>query len=311
MYSRVTFGVAVEDVAFGVAVFGGSLRPVVEPAVDFGLYVAGQFRDRTDSFVTTDVLRHLHVVVIRVSAFHRLDAPVEFHVVLIDEKERAVAVQPDGGLAFSRMVFSGGPFVPVVDIQEFGVGLQGVLPAFLEIDSVVHRVLYGFPEPGYIGRFGHVVFVQFRFAVLFRPRFADSDAFAFDHRDRMLGRCDGGLFAFAFVGRKQFFGFHIFDPGIGHIISETPVIFGSDETLVGPFVVAPPHRAQREEVFHVVGIVRIIFSGIVRVAVMRIVFVSHGVFVVVQIRIRRILSVGVVFRGAVIEQQRFAVPVEP
>ena len=71
--------------------------------------IAGQLRDGPNALVAPDVLGHLHVVVVGVSALHRLDAAVELGVVLVDEEVRGVAAHEVG-----RSALRAGWYLPAV-----------------------------------------------------------------------------------------------------------------------------------------------------------------------------------------------------
>ena len=73
MQTAVALVVAVDRVADRVAVLDVDACPVGEIAVDLDRVQAAQLRDRADALVAADVLGHLHVVVVGVAAFHRLD----------------------------------------------------------------------------------------------------------------------------------------------------------------------------------------------------------------------------------------------
>ena len=127
----------------------------------------------------------------------------------------------------------------------------------------------------------------------------------------MLCRSYSRLFTFTVVQRQQLFRLHRFNFGIRQTVSETPIVFRSDESFSGPFVIAPPHGPKREEILYIVRIVFVILFRIVRIAIVRIVLVGHRILIVMQVGVRCILSVGIVFRTTVVKQQRLTVPIEP
>ncbi len=165
--------VAVRGVAGRVAVFDRAVRPVVEGAVNFDISQPLQLGNGAHTLVAPDVLRHLHVVIVGVPALHRVDAAVELGVVLVDESVVAFAPHERVGFAFLGVVLAGGPLVPVVDVEELGIGGEGLVPPRLEIDAVAFRVLDGLAEPGHVCGHGQVIFVQFRLFVFAGPALAD------------------------------------------------------------------------------------------------------------------------------------------
>ena len=116
---------------------------------------------------------HLHVVVVGVTALHRLDGAVELGIVLVDEEVRALAAHEGERLPCGRLILARRPFVPVVDVQKLRIGLDRLVPPLLEIDPVALGVLDGLAQPGHVGGNRQVELVQWRFAVLPGPGFSD------------------------------------------------------------------------------------------------------------------------------------------
>ena len=68
--------------------------PVREISIDRDFTDAPVLRNRSHSLIATDVLRHLHVVVVRVATLHRLNRAVELCIILVYEDERILAAKP-------------------------------------------------------------------------------------------------------------------------------------------------------------------------------------------------------------------------
>ena len=113
----IAVGIAMGSVAPGIAVLDLNLCPVSKVTVDRHAVVALVLRNRTYSLVATDVLSHLHVVVVSVATLHRRDCPVELGIVLIHEHERVLPSQPSD----LTVVLAGSPFVPVIEVDELRV----------------------------------------------------------------------------------------------------------------------------------------------------------------------------------------------
>jgi hypothetical protein len=127
----------------------------------------------------------------------------------------------------------------------------------------------------------------------------------------MLGGRHGRLFLDTLVPRHQVIWIHRLDLWIAKIVAEAPVILSSDEPLIVPFVVSPPHSAQGEELFHFLGVVLIELLGVIRITVVRMVFIGLRGRVIVRIRVLNATTIGIAIGSAVIEQERLVVPIEP
>ena len=172
-----------EHVAFGVAVHDIDPVPISERPVNRHFMNMPVHRNRARSLVAADVLRHLHVVVVGVATFHRLDSPVELGVVLVHEHERILAAKPH----HISIVLSGGPLIPVIQVKELRIRGQSVIPALLEIYSIAFRIGNLAVEPRDVGRIREIIFIELRLAVALRPGFPYSHR-DIGHGDRMLGR---------------------------------------------------------------------------------------------------------------------------
>ena len=75
--------------------------------------------------------------------------------------------------AAGGLVLAGGPFVPVVDVEELRIGLERLVPSLLEVDAVALGMLDRLAQPRHVSRHGQIVFVQLRLAVLAGPGLAD------------------------------------------------------------------------------------------------------------------------------------------
>ncbi len=280
-------------VADGVAVFDRHGRPVLKSAVNRDGGTAGHFRHRPDALVAADILRHLHIVIVGIAAFHGMDTAVEFGIVLVHEEEIVFAAHKiSRGLRWTA-VLACGPFIPVVDVQELRVGLKRFFPALLEIDTVAFGIFHCFAEPGHVCGHGQIKFIQFGFAVFAGPAFTGQAG-------RVLGGGDRRLLLYALVQGKQFFRLHRFHVVIAQVVAETPVVFRADGPFARPFVIAPPHGAQREEVFHFLRIVGIKFFRIVGIIVMGVIRVGFGRCVIMQVGMLNAAPVGVHRGGAVV-----------
>ena len=165
-------------------------RPIRKISVDFDWVQANQLRERADTFIAANVLGHLHIIIVRISVFHRLNTAIELGIVLVHEEVGAVpAHELDCGLA-QRRVFARNPFVPVVDIEKLRVTLDCFVPTLLEINAVAFGMLHLAPQPRHVGRLGQIIFVQKRLTRLPRPGLARQAG-------RMLCRRDGSFFFLA------------------------------------------------------------------------------------------------------------------
>ena len=252
------------------------------------------------ALVFSDVCSHLHVIIIGIASFHRSYCAVEFRVVLVNEMESVVASAHESDVV-SR-IFSCSIFVPVVKIDEVGINAESFVPTFLKVYAVALGVVNNPACAFHILRYGHVVFVELRFASLSCPAFSH-------HRGGMLRGSNGIFLIFSFMT-----GHEVFCP-VGaecvHLISERPVVFCSDIFAAVPFCISPPHVAKSEEIFYIVGIVGEIFRCVQRVSVMGIVGIGCGVGIIEIVAQFMPRAVGIIDWCGVIKQQRFAIPVEP
>ena len=52
-------------------------------------------------------------------------------------------------LACGGLILAGGPFIPVVDVEELRIGGQGFVPPLLEVDAVSLGMLDRLSQPGH------------------------------------------------------------------------------------------------------------------------------------------------------------------
>src|SRR5690242_692771 len=78
MKPAVSVVIAVEGIPDGVTVLGLDIFPILETSVDLDTMHADHLGYGPDSLITPDILRHLHIIIVGISPFHRLDGPVEF-----------------------------------------------------------------------------------------------------------------------------------------------------------------------------------------------------------------------------------------
>ena len=181
-------------------------------------------------------------------------------------------------------ILAGGPLVPIVQIDELGIGSQSVVPPLLEIYAVASWVIHCLAQPRHIGTARHIVLVKLWLQSVARPGFPYSHV-TFVHSQRMLGWRDSSLFQLPLVLGDQLLGSHTDDVQMVHLVTETPVVFSTDISFALRFIIAPPHIAQGKIVKYLLWIVT-------------------GAHILV-------LPVSVARRVGVIEQQRLAIPVEP
>ena len=110
-----------------------------------------------DSFITSNVLYHLHIIVVCIAAFHGLDAAVKLGIVLVNEIEGILSAQEGCRTWYcfaagskARTVFACSPFVPVVDVDKVWIYAECFVPTVLEIYSIAFRVIDCFTQPWYV-----------------------------------------------------------------------------------------------------------------------------------------------------------------
>ena len=193
------------------------------------------------------------------------------------------------------------PLVPVVEVEEFGVALQGVVPALLEVCAIEYGVELELVEVGDISHLGHIVVVELWLAILACPRLTYTHR-VLGHCHRVLRGCYCRLLEFAVVLCNKLLGQHLLYALVGKAVTEAPVTFGADETLASPLIVAPPHITQGEELFNLVGVVLQTLLCVVGIVVVGIVGVCCGSLIVVRVGVICPTAAGVVVRVAVVEQ---------
>ena len=193
------------------------------------------------------------------------------------------------------------PLVPVVEVEEFGVALQGVVPALLEVCTIEYGIEFELVEVGDISHLGHIVVVELWLAILACPRLT--------YTHRVLGHCHRvlrwrycRLLEFAVMLCNKLLGRHLLYTLVGKAVTEAPVALRADEALASPLVVAPPHITQGEELLNLVGVVLQTLLCVVGVVVVGIVGVSRGSLIVVWVGVFCPTATGVVARVAVVEQ---------
>ena len=309
--SGISVMVAVVCVAFRVEIIRLHVFPFVRYAVRLRLSQSAVPRYFPHAFIFSDVLYHLHVVVVGVLSLHGLYGPVELGVVLIDEIKRVVLASEE--CCWSRQfrarclayaVFPRRPFVPVVQVYEVRVGLQRLVPSVLEVYAVSFGMLHLLAEPRHECLFRHVAVVQLRFACAGAPALAC-------YRQRMLCGSHRHLLHAAVVCGSPLQRRQLRHTFVVHLVAETPVVLSADIPLAAPVIISPPHISHGEKILHFMCIVLVERFRVVRVAVVRIGWVGRSPAVVVWIRILHPAAVSVEFGPHVAQQQRFAVPVEP
>jgi len=170
--------VPVKYIAPGIAVFNFYPVPVIKFPINFYLLISVVFRDGPNSLVAANVLGHLHIIIIGIAAFHGVNTPVKFSIVLIHKNEGVVSPEPwhgffsgakgDASFAIGK-IFTRRPLIPVIDVEKFGICFNGLVPSLLEIDPVIFWIFHCISQPGHIGCTGHVIFIQGRLSVLARP----------------------------------------------------------------------------------------------------------------------------------------------
>src|SRR5690625_4103541 len=193
-------------------------------------------RNRSHSFVLSDILSHLHIIIISISTFHRLNSPVKLRIVLSYKTKWIVPSQPGS----SFIIFSSRPLIPLIDIYELRIGRKGFIPSFLKVNSVPLWVFNYITQPGNISRFWHIILIQFWLPLFSRPGFTYAHIF-FRHRYGVLRRRHGGLFSFTLMRGKQFFRLHRLHLRLGQAIPKAPVILRTNKSFIPPFIISPPH----------------------------------------------------------------------
>ena len=127
----------------------------------------------------------------------------------------------------------------------------------------------------------------------------------------MLCRRNGKLFESSAMLGSKFFGRKCRHLSVIHLIAETPIILRPHEACSSPLVVAPPHVAQREEGFHLFGIVGIVAIAIVGILIMWICRIGDSLSIVIGVFVLNTATIGIYVGRSVIEQQRFSVPHKP
>ena len=175
MQIAVSVMVAMYHVASRVGKILCEQRPVLQATVHNHFLQASEDRYGVHTFVPTYVLHHLHVIVVRPSALHGCDGPIELSIVLVHKIERILSIEESGwacclsGWVLATAVSACSPLVPVVQIDEFGVHIQSLVPSVLEVDAILSRAVHHAIHCRTIGGYGHVVVIQRWFARLSAP----------------------------------------------------------------------------------------------------------------------------------------------
>ena len=129
-----------EGVSPCIPIFCEFFSPIIEMSVNF--HGVKSFLDRywSDTFIPADVLSHLHIIIVGITTLHWAHRPVEFRIVLIDKPEMTISPQPGCGAVSIQLIFSGCPFIPVIDVEKLWICSDGFIPSFLKIDSVTFGV---------------------------------------------------------------------------------------------------------------------------------------------------------------------------
>lgn len=114
--------------------------PVVEVAIDLDGLIWKWFGKWGGAFEAPDVGDHLVVVGVLIATFHGLDIAREFFAEAVDKIRFPLfefsASHVVSSFAWGKEKSLGDPLVPTGDEDDLGINLEGVIPLFLEVESV-------------------------------------------------------------------------------------------------------------------------------------------------------------------------------
>ena len=127
MISSISFIITMRNITFRITIFNLYLLPLIKLTINRHLLISTIFRNRANPFVTTNILCHLHIVIICISSFHRLNGSIKLGIILIYKIKRILTAQKISGTrrfrswGLARFIFSCRPLIPIIQIEKLRI----------------------------------------------------------------------------------------------------------------------------------------------------------------------------------------------